>query len=214
MITGLFKALLPALLLLVPTSVDNADDERKKIEKKVIVEDGNLIELEDGEPFIVHAGGRHGFLGVRLIGITDELRKHYGAPEDAGVLVGGVEPDSPAAKGGIQVGDLITKVDGDEVESSWDLSREIRRKDKGDSVKLEIVRDRRVRELTVTLEERKGSDTERRRLRIEPRGRRMIFPDGDEFPLLDRLDNLRSLQNRLEELDKRMKELEKRLSAR
>ena len=214
MITGLFKALLPALLLLVPTSVDNADDEKRKIEKKVIVEDGNLIELEDGEPLIVHSGGRHGFLGVRLIGITDELRKHYGAPEDAGVLVGGVEPDSPAAKGGIQVGDLITKVDGDEVESSWDLSREIRRKDKGDSVKLEIVRDRRVRELTVTLEERKGSDTERRRLRIEPRGRRMIFPDGDEFPLLDRLDSLRSLQNRLEELDKRMKELEKRLSAR
>ncbi len=214
MITGLFKALLPALLLLVPTSLDNAGDEKRKIEKKVIVEDGNLIEIEDGEPLIVHSGGRHGFLGVRLIGVTDELRKHYGAPEDAGVLVGRVEPDSPAAKAGIQVGDLITKVDGDEVESSRDLSREIRRKDKGDSVKLEIVRDRSVRELTVTLEERKGSDTERRRFRIEPRGRRMMFRDGDEFPFLDRLDSLRSLQNRLEELDKRMKELEKRLSAR
>src|SRR5262245_15606747 len=61
----------------------------------------------DVDPVVVRIGGKHagGFLGVQLIGITPELRQHYGVPKDAGVLVGAVEADSPAAKAGIQVGD-------------------------------------------------------------------------------------------------------------
>jgi len=213
---ALWKAILSALLLFVPTAAPAWGGDTTPDERKVVIEDDDILTLDGDEPLVLRVGrdSRHGYLGVHLMGMNPELREHFGAPRDAGVMVSGVEPDSPAAKAGIQVGDLITKVDGDEAESSRDLSREIRRKDKGDSVKLEIVRDRRVRELTVTLEERKGSDTERRRFRIEPRGRRMMFRDGGEFPLLDRLDNLRSLQDRLEELEKKMKELEKRLSAR
>ena len=43
--------------------------------------------------------------------MTQELRAHYGAPKDAGVLVAGVESESPAAKAGIQVGDIVTRAD-------------------------------------------------------------------------------------------------------
>ena len=46
-----------------------------------------------------------GRLGVMVMSLTPELRKHLGAAEDRGVLVAHVEPGTPAASAGIAVGD-------------------------------------------------------------------------------------------------------------
>ena len=48
---------------------------------------------------IAHDGHR-GYLGVQLVEMTPDLRTHFGAPADAGVFIGKVEKDSPAAKAG------------------------------------------------------------------------------------------------------------------
>ena len=77
-----------------------------------------------------------GFLGVGLRELTAELQTHFGAPEGSGVLVASVSDDSPAAAAGIRVGDVITAVDGLSVDSTRDLSREIRHRP-GDSVAIE-----------------------------------------------------------------------------
>src|SRR5579883_1488479 len=53
-----------------------------------------------------------GRLGVSVVAINDELRKHFGAPEDRGIMVAHVEPSSVAATAGVQVGDIITDVAG------------------------------------------------------------------------------------------------------
>src|SRR5262249_46809977 len=45
-----------------------------------------------------------GFLGVEAIDLPASLRSHYGAPEDAGILVSAVAEESPAADAGIRVG--------------------------------------------------------------------------------------------------------------
>ena len=45
-----------------------------------------------------------GYLGVELVDLTPELREHFGAPRDVGVMVGRVEPGSPAARAGLEVG--------------------------------------------------------------------------------------------------------------
>jgi S1-C subfamily serine protease len=51
-----------------------------------------------------------GRLGVMVMSLTPELRKHFGAPDDRGVLVAHVEPDTPAAKAGVEVGDVIAPI--------------------------------------------------------------------------------------------------------
>jgi hypothetical protein len=51
------------------------------------------------ESFEMMSMGR-GRLGVFVLGITPELRKHFGVPEDRGVLVARVESGSPAASAG------------------------------------------------------------------------------------------------------------------
>ena len=109
-------------------------------------------------PHVVRFRGHRsgGYLGVRSIEMTPELRQHFGAPRDAGVMVGSVEPESPAAKAGIQVADILTAVDGEEVGSTRALSRSVRRHKDGDTVKVDLLRDRSKKTLAVTLKEAEG----------------------------------------------------------
>jgi membrane-associated protease RseP (regulator of RpoE activity) len=203
-----------------PTVEDSSDDRKVVVDRQVLLDDDNgeqIIRLGDGDdPMIIGIGGRRGFIGVRLIEISEDLRKHYGASADAGVLVSEVEADSPAAKAGIQVGDIITQADGGRVDSTWDLSRAVREKKTGDKVRLQVLRERRAQDLTVTLEEREGRDSRIRSFRA-PRGKAWSYrmdPERWKPMVLDNLDELPRLQDRLKELEKRLQELEKRLSAR
>lgn len=100
-------------------------------------------------------GPRRGFLGVQLVGLSPELRSHFGAPEDAGLLISVVADDSPAAKAGLRVGDVLAAIDGEAVTHSFDVVRRISGLEEGDSVALEIWRDRRLETLTAVIEERK-----------------------------------------------------------
>lgn len=217
MITVPYKALLLALLLFVPsgaaTPAGGGPPDKKAI---LIEEDDSVFTLAGDDPLLLHLD-RHGrgYIGVRLIGITSELRVHYGAPRDSGVLVGGVEPESPAAKAGIQVGDIITQADDETIDSVGELSRAVRQKKEGETLKLEIFRDRAKKSLNVTVGERKGKEIELGELRRGPHRRRWILRDLDSMrPLMEPLEDIGGLRDRLEELEKRLKELEKRLPAR
>ena len=86
-----------------------------------------------------HDAGR-GFIGVQVTPMTPELRAHFGAPEDVGVLVSLVEEGGPAEAAGIQVGDILSAVDGDAVATVRQLSRRIRKRDEGDVVTIELYR--------------------------------------------------------------------------
>ncbi len=99
-----------------------------------------------------HGGGA--FLGVQLSELTPELRTHFGVPEDAGVMVGKVVDGSPALRAGLQVGDIVTAVDGEPVASSSALARAIGGHEDGDTVVLEVWRDGRMEKIDATLEER------------------------------------------------------------
>ena len=100
--------------------------------------------------------GKRGFLGVDLLELTRELRRHFQADEDAGVLVAHVEAGSPAAQAGLQVGDVLTAIDGKPVKSSWSLRELIAPRKAGDVVSLDVVRDGDRRQLQATLVEREG----------------------------------------------------------
>lgn len=101
-------------------------------------------------------GGKAGYLGVMLTPMTPELRAHQGVPEEAGVLVSKVMEDSPAARAGIRVGDVVSAVDGEAVGTPRDLAAAIRGRKDGDVVTLELWRDGTVQNLTTAVEQREG----------------------------------------------------------
>ena len=220
MLSTALSSLLLALLMLLPTARASADDPKGKSpeEDRVVVQINEDDVEGDGDDPVVVRIGRGGFLGVRLIGITDELRSHYGAPKDAGVLVGEVESGSPAARAGIEVGDLITTVDGERVTSTWDVSRKVRRKRGGETVDVEIVRGRSPRKVTVTLDERKSREQTIDLGDPDDLGDRegrhaWVWKDGNfKMPhfKIENLEELPNLRERLEDLEKRLRELERR----
>ena len=83
----------------------------------------------------------HARLGVMVIGLTPELRKHFGAAEDRGVLIGRVEPKSAAAAAGLAVGDLIVEVRGRAVDSAGDVLSALAPAKQGDTVSIAVIRD-------------------------------------------------------------------------
>lgn len=99
-----------------------------------------------------HGGGA--FLGVELSDLTPELRTHFGVPEDAGVMVGKLVDGSPAFRAGLEVGDIVTAVDGEPVASPSALARAIRGHEDGETVVLEVWRDGQMQKISATLEER------------------------------------------------------------
>jgi membrane-associated protease RseP (regulator of RpoE activity) len=214
MTMALLKAAPLLLLLLLPPGAPARDGDKARDENEIIVDGDRVLALEDDDPPLVHFSGhaRGRYLGVQLINITPELRAHYGAPRDAGVLVGAVEPDSPAAKAGLSVGDVITKVDGDKVESAGEVSRAVRRKSGGETVKIEVERDKAARTLTATVAERKVREIALGDLGHRLHGRDLVLPDLNiKGPLIGRFESLEKLQEKLEKLEKRMGDLEKKV---
>ena len=85
---------------------------------------------------------RRSWLGVYIQEVTPEIAKQFSLPEDArGVLVGDIIKDSPAEEAGIKRGDIITKVNDEEVNSPGELQDKIRDVDIDDKANIEIMRD-------------------------------------------------------------------------
>jgi len=66
-----------------------------------------------------------GWLGVSIQPLTPELAREFGAKDPKGVLVNEVVSDSPAAKAGVQRGDILLEFDGKKLEGPGDLQRAV-----------------------------------------------------------------------------------------
>jgi len=168
------------------------------------------MELDGPHGFFRHHEGMGGgFIGVRPIEMTPELRQHFGAPRDAGILVGSVEPDGPAAKAGVQVGDIVTRVDGDRIDSVPGLVRTVRHKKDGDKVTVEVLRDRTAKSLTVVVVERKDKEIRVGALDEEMPGMRWKSRTPHAF-MAPPPPDMSGFEQRLEEMERRLRELEGR----
>ncbi|WP_419736814.1 DegQ family serine endoprotease [Pseudomonas sp. COR18] len=99
------------------------------------------------------AGGKvsRGWLGVVIQEVNKDLAESFGLDKPAGALVAQVQDDGPAAKGGLQVGDVILSMNGQPIEMSADLPHLVGALKAGEKAKLEVVREgqRKTIELTV-----------------------------------------------------------------
>jgi serine protease Do len=99
-----------------------------------------------------------GRIGVGIQNVSKDLADSLGLGKAQGAAVSNVEEGSPAAKAGLEVGDVITKIDGRAVEGSADLSRTIRGMKPGTKANLSVWRGGKMRDLTITVAEFKDED--------------------------------------------------------
>lgn len=91
---------------------------------------------------------RRAYLGVQMQDITPELASAFGLTVQEGAVVTQVVPDSAAAKAGLQVGDVVTAVDGARLSNADSLRNTIGLMMVGQKVKLDIVRNGKKQTLT------------------------------------------------------------------
>lgn len=155
-------------------------------------------------------GGKRAIIGAGLTGLTPELREFFGAPREAGVLVGSLTENGPAAKAGLRVGDVITAVDGIRVAGAGDLAHAMKGKHAGDTVRLDVVRNKNKQSIVVTTEERDVREF-RRAFSLPDMERQLGQLDGAEWRALVATPDTDDLRARIRDLEQRLQELEKKL---
>jgi len=105
------------------------------------------------QQLLQHGKVIRGWLGVVVQPVNAPMAKAFGLKEPRGALIGDVNPDSPAARGGLQKGDIVLELDGKSIADSRDLSLKIGMIAPGTNVKLKVFRSGGERELTVNLGE-------------------------------------------------------------
>lgn len=140
------------------TGKNPKDEVKTEVRVVTVGDDGEphvrFWSSDDKGPVIVGAAMKRGFLGVGLTQLTAELRRFFGAPEEAGVLISRIEDGSPADKAGLEVGDVIAAVDGKPVSTAAALSRLVGEKEDGQAVTLDVVRDKQQRTVSAFVVER------------------------------------------------------------
>jgi serine protease Do len=96
-----------------------------------------------------------GYLGVSVGDLDEGLASGFGlAKGTKGALVQQVLPKSPAAQGGVEVGDVVVAVDGKGVESAGDLTRTVALVPPGQAVRLTVLREGKKKDLRFAVGER------------------------------------------------------------
>ncbi|MFC0678121.1 S1C family serine protease [Lysobacter korlensis] len=103
--------------------------------------------LEDGT-------AEHAFLGLRPGAITPQIAEQLGVPQDDGVVVLSVVDGGPADEAGLRPGDVLVRLDDEELRSPEDLLGSLRRRDPGDAVTIEYLRGSEPQTTEATLDAR------------------------------------------------------------
>jgi S1-C subfamily serine protease len=91
----------------------------------------------------------HPYLGIRMVDVTDRLKAQLDASPnvpftvnvDSGVLIVEVEPNSPAAAGGLQPGDVVQSINGTAIATGEDVQMMVRDSSVGDRLTMTVQRD-------------------------------------------------------------------------
>ena len=125
------------------------DGEAQRVQVTLDIRSGRERFFSGRHPH--HGEIKKSYLGVTLQALSDDLREHFGAPADRGVLIAKVFEDSPAAAAGLNVGDVIIKMDRRQIHFISDVHRVLNYFDAGEEIVVEVIRDKQRRALNVSL---------------------------------------------------------------
>ncbi|WP_460058051.1 DegQ family serine endoprotease [Pseudomonas sp. S2_D06] len=99
------------------------------------------------------SGGKvsRGWLGVVIQEVSKDLAESFGLEKPAGALVAQIQDDGPAAKGGLQVGDVILSMNGQPIVMSADLPHLVGALKSGTKADLEVIRDGKRKNVELTV---------------------------------------------------------------
>ena len=92
-----------------------------------------------------------GWLGVEFQPVNEAVAASLGLDEAQGALVAGVVEDGPAEKAGVQVGDVILRMDGEKLDDPKDLPRMVAAARAGDRVDFDVLRNGKTRTVRVKI---------------------------------------------------------------
>jgi serine protease Do len=119
---------------------------------------GFAIPAEQAKPIVDQLRGgariKRGYLGIQLTQMSPEIYESLGLPKDRGELVQSVVPNEGASRAGIQPGDVITKVNNQDVTPESSLSFIVANLPIGSRIPIELVRNGQRQTVTATLGER------------------------------------------------------------
>ncbi len=102
-----------------------------------------------------HGRVTRGWLGVMIQDLNEPLAKSFGLSKPEGALVSEVSPHSPAAKAGLQPGDVILSYNGHKLERSSDLPPLVGETPIGENANLVVQRNGKKKDITVKIGELK-----------------------------------------------------------
>jgi serine protease Do len=117
-----------------------------------------------------------GWLGVVIQEVDQELATALKLPTSQGVLISDVDPAGPAAKAGLQRGDLVVKLNGRKVGSSGELRNLVATAGVNNSINLEFYRDGRLLSKAISLGELPGQVAEQKQLPVESSAGLQVAP--------------------------------------
>lgn len=99
------------------------------------------------------------YIGVGIQDLTPELSEFFGIDEGTGILISSIEKGSPAEKAGLKAGDVIISAGGERMENRQDLVELIQKKEKGDKITIEYLRDKSKRKVEVEIDEEEWDES-------------------------------------------------------
>ena len=182
---------------------DEGDIKKLKIIKKHKMMD---------KPFLIDE--KAGFLGVQIQDLSEQLSDYFKIKDGNGVLVSEVVEDSPAEKAGLKAGDIITKVDEEDIENADDLTLTIRGYEPETKVSVSIIRDGKKKKLKATLGEAEndyiyefGDLEELKHLGAKQKMLFKIHDDDANLEFRSFLFDQKEFKDQMDDLHKQMEEL-------
>lgn len=156
-------------------------------------------------------GSGHAAYGLFVADVTPDLRRYFGAPEGAGVLVTGIAAGRPAARDGFRVGDVLVLLGGEPVRDAEDVDRLLLAR-RDEAIAASLIRARRtevvtVRGLDIPLPEEPADDARAKWVGgVLSRG-----SDEEHAAAREALD--RAVRAEIERLEKRIERLKRHLES-
>jgi serine protease Do len=123
---------------------------------------GFAIPAEEARPIVATLmkgeSVERGYLGVGIQPLSDDMAAALGLPENRGEIIARVEEDSPADKAGLKRGDVIVRVNGQEVTPDQSLSYLVGNLEPGTRVPFELIRDGKRMTVTATMATRPSEE--------------------------------------------------------
>jgi len=119
---------------------------------------------------------KRNYIGVYLEEINRDLSEYFGVSQGTGLLVTKIVKDGPAEKAGLKVGDVIIRADGKRIETMRDIQERIQKKKKDESLILEVLRDKKMKEIELKVEQ-----------------------EEKDFPFISKITNISHFQDKVSE---------------